>query len=252
MTAATQQPSILSLPAKKNADRVRVYQHSDLLYWWVVWAYGYLCALLTRLQGVEVTLMEGSRPVRMHPSAWVGVSFTILVLFVLVFTNARARGVKSLVLFLLLMVLGLMVQITYGWNEIFRFVPLLLVHMNLGFYVLFSSVLLVAWLFVILFGDRLTFWEFSPGLISKRFLFSEGGESFATPQVETSRQSDDIFVHRVLGLWFLGFGTGDLEVRFSTPGGGHRTYNLRNVWRVGAIEDQIKRLVSKQSAAQAR
>ena len=28
-------------------EKVVVYQHSDLLYWWVVWAYGFLCAALT-------------------------------------------------------------------------------------------------------------------------------------------------------------------------------------------------------------
>ena len=36
----------------------------------------------------------------------------MLVLFVLIFTNARARGVKSLVLFLFLLVVGLVVQMT--------------------------------------------------------------------------------------------------------------------------------------------
>ena len=37
-----------------NGERLVVYQHSDLLYWWVVWAYGLLCALLTRLAGEPV------------------------------------------------------------------------------------------------------------------------------------------------------------------------------------------------------
>ena len=74
-------------------------------------------------------------------------------MFVLVFTNARARGVKSLVLFLILIVVGLVVQLTAGWTEILQFFPLLLVHMNLAFYLLFSGVLLAAWLFVVL-GHR--------------------------------------------------------------------------------------------------
>jgi hypothetical protein len=170
-----------------------------------------------------------------------------LVLFVLVFTNARARGMRSLVLFLTLLVAGLLIQSFYGWNEVLGYFPLLLVHMNLAFYMLFSLVLLAAWLFVIMVGDRFTYWEFAPGLIAKRQKFSEGGESFTTPHVTTARQSDDIFVHRVLGLWFLGFGTGDLDVSFSTPGG-QRHYLLRNVWRVGQVERDINRLVTKQAA----
>ena len=96
-------------------ERIEVYQHSDLLYWWVVWAYGFFCALLTWLRGTPVMLSaRGHKPVLFYPGAWLGISFVMLVLFVLVFTNARARGVKSLVLFLVLAVVGLMVQMTVG------------------------------------------------------------------------------------------------------------------------------------------
>jgi hypothetical protein len=245
MTAAAN----VSKPARAarvaGGERLRIYQHSDLLYWWVVWVYGLFCALLTKVQGKPITFTEGGRPVLVHPSAWVGISFVGLVLFVLVFTNARARGVKSLVLFLVLLVAGLLVQSLYGWNEVLGYVPLLLVHMNLAFYMLFSLVLLAAWVLTVFVTDRTIYWEFAPGLIARRQQFSHGGESFATPHVTTARHSDDVFVHRVLGLWFLGFGTGDLDVSFSVPGG-QRNYTLKNVWRVGSVEREINRLVSKQ------
>ena len=142
---------------------------------------------------------------------------------------------------------GLLVQLTYGWDQLLSYIPLLLVHMNLAYYIFFSTALLVAWVFSIFVADRFVYWEFAPGGISKRVLFSEGSENFTTPQVETLRQSDDIFVHRVLGLWFLGFGTGDLDVRFGTPGGGQRIYHLRNVWRVGHVEREINRLVGRRA-----
>jgi hypothetical protein len=148
------------------------------------------------------------------------------------------------VLFLVLVVCGLVVQMLWGWNEFLSLFPLLLVHMNLAFYLLFSGVLLAAWVIIILGTDHSTYWEFAPGSIAKRYRFTDAGESFSSPQVETSRQSDDIFVHRLLGLWFLGIGTGDIEVRFSTTGGGQRAYVLRNVWRAAHVESEIKRLVS--------
>ena len=69
-------------------------------------------------------------------------------------------------------------------------------------------------------------------------------ESYTSPQVETSRQSDDIFVHRMLGLWFMGFGTGDIEIRFSTAGSGQKVFFLKNVWRAGHVEKEINRLVA--------
>ncbi|HJU31886.1 MAG TPA: hypothetical protein VJ740_10535 [Hyphomicrobiaceae bacterium] len=244
MTAAASSPKTAP-PAMPLAEgKIIVHQHSDLIYWWVVWAYGLFCALLTKLQGVSVSLAPGQKAVLVHPSAWVGISFVMLVLFVLVFTNARARGVKSLVLFLTLLVIGLLVQLTMGWTEILQFFPLLLVHMNLAFYLLFSGLLLAAWLFVVLGTDRSVYWEFGPNSIAKKYWFTDAAESYTSPQVETSRQSDDIFVHRLLGLWFLGFGTGDIEVRFSTAGSGQKVYFLKNVWRAAHVEREINRLVA--------
>jgi len=225
-------------------EHIVVYQHSDLLYWWVVWAYGFFCALLTWLQGKPIALARDGRHVLIHPSAWVGISFVALILFVLVFTNARARGVRSLVLFLVLAVCGLLVQLLWGWNEILQYFPLLLVHMNLAFYLLFSLILLFTWVLVILGTDHSTYWEFAPGSIAKKYRFTDAGESFTSPSVETKRQSDDIFVHRLLGLWFLGIGTGDIEVRFNTAGGGQRLYVLKNVWRAAHVESEINRLVA--------
>lgn len=229
--------------AGTHAERLVVYEHSDLLYWWVVWSYGFLCALLTRVQGKEI-LLEGTRPVLVYPGAWLGISFVMLVLFVLTFTTLRARGVMSLVLFLVLLATGLFVQIFYGWDQLLGFVPLLLVYMNLAFYLLFSGILLVVWMFAILVHDRLTSYEFGRGSISKRVALGEGGENSTSPQVETARRSDDIFVHRILGLAFLGFGTGDIEVRFSTPGSGQRLYVLRNIWCAGRVEREINRLIA--------
>lgn len=243
MTVAASQPK--PSPAHEpDAGTLIVHQHSDLLYWWVVWGYGLFCALWTYVRGSYVTVSEGHKPVLVYPGAWMGISFVFLVMFVLVFTNARARGVKSLVLFLILVVFGLVVQLTAGWTEILQVFPLLLVHMNLAFYLLFSGILLAAWLFVVLGTDHSVYWEFGPNSIAKKYRLTGAAESYTSPQVETSRQSDDIFVHRLLGLWFLGFGTGDIEIRFSTAGSGQKVIFLKNVWRAAYVEKEINRLVA--------
>jgi len=244
MTATTSEAKPVAAPLAAESTRLTVHQHSDLIYWWVVWTYGLFCALWTWLRGTYVTVSPGHKQVLIYPHAWLGISFVFLVLFVLVFTNARARGVKSLVLFLCLAVVVLGVQLTAGWTEILQFFPLLLVHMNLAFYLLFSGALLAAWLVVVLGTDRAVYWEFGPNSIAKKYWFTDATESYTSPQVETSRQSDDIFVHRLLGLWFLGFGTGDIEVRFSTAGSGQKVYFLKNVWRAAHVEKEINRLVA--------
>jgi hypothetical protein len=235
MSTDTQKPGI----KKRPPDRLKVYQHSDLFYWWVVWLYGYFCAFVTWVWGTYIIFADG-RPVLFYTQAWLGVSFVGLSLFVLVFTNARARGVKSLIILLVLIIIGLVVQLTYGLENLFRFIPLLLVYMNLAFYMFFSTVLLIAWVSVFYIGDRLVYWEFAPGSISMKYRFSEGGENFATPHVETTRHSDDFIVHKVLGLT----GTGDLDVRFGTPGGGQKHYFLKNVMRIATTEKEINRLVA--------
>src|SRR5690349_11785379 len=123
VTNVNEQKGAAPRGALADGERMKVYQHSDLIYWWVVWAYGYFCALLTWLRGTPVVLSPDGRPVLFFQGAWLGISFVFLVLFVLVFTNARARGIKSLVLFLLIAVVGLAVQLLWGWNEILAFFP---------------------------------------------------------------------------------------------------------------------------------
>ena len=44
-----QKPPAPAPAAAGQGERIIVYQHSDLIYWWVVWAYGFVCALLTWL-----------------------------------------------------------------------------------------------------------------------------------------------------------------------------------------------------------
>src|SRR5436305_382406 len=54
---------------------VYFYSHSQFLYWWPVWATGYLMAVLTRLNGDLVTI--GDTQVWFHRSKNVGVLFTL-------------------------------------------------------------------------------------------------------------------------------------------------------------------------------
>src|SRR5439155_25147219 len=86
--------------SRRQEGELRIYQHSNLLYWWPIWAYGFLCAALTYVQGIGVGELAASqgKVVLFHPSPWLGISFIALILFVAVFTNVRARGVYSFML----------------------------------------------------------------------------------------------------------------------------------------------------------
>ena len=108
--ATPQQPTAPSMRSpqigKPKQRDLRIYQHSNLAYWWVVWMYGLICAGVTYLQGIGIRELaarsEGAEKVILfHPSPWLGLSFIVLILFVVVFTNVRARGVYSIMLVLL-------------------------------------------------------------------------------------------------------------------------------------------------------
>jgi hypothetical protein len=228
-------------PTGRDGKRIKVYQHSDLLYWWAVWFYGLICAGITWIQGTKIRLGDGPE-IFVHPSAWVGISFICLVIFVLVFTSARARGMKSMVLLLIVALVAGILEQTTGLRLVSGWFALLKVHMNLAFYLFFSLTLLVFWIVAIFGFDRLTYWYFAPSEVGKKVVMSEGSENFVGSQVRITRHSDDLFVHRILGLWFLGFGTGDLDVCIIT-GGSEKRYELKNVWRIGYVEDRINRLV---------
>ena len=47
--------------SRRQDGSVRVYQHSNLLYWWPIWVWGYVCAGLTYLQGIGVGELAASR-----------------------------------------------------------------------------------------------------------------------------------------------------------------------------------------------
>lgn len=229
-----------STASKPKVRDLRVYQHSNLAYWWAVWMYGFICAGITYLQGVGIRELaarsEGAEKVILfHPSPWLGLSFIALILFVVVFTNVRARGVYSVVLLLLTAAAVWSVQKIPGIQTAYGWVNLLRVHLNLAFYLTFSVLLMGIWLFVIFLVDRFTWWRFSPGQVIEEHRVGQAtGHAFNTEGMIIQRLPDDLFRHRVLG-----FGTGDFVVK---PASGD-TFEIHNVWRANKkqrlLEDMI-------------
>ena len=127
--------------SRRQDGSVRVYQHSNLLYWWPIWVWGYVCAGLTYLQGIGVGELAASRDktVLFHPSPWLGISFIGVVLFVAVFTNVRLRGVYSFVLILVVGLVYWLVAHVPGIEHALGWLSLLRVHLNLAFYLTFST-----------------------------------------------------------------------------------------------------------------
>ncbi len=222
-------------PTAPGSQEIRIYAHSPIIYWWVVWAYGFVCAALTYFQGDRLTIGEGAKPLFIHPSPWIGLSFTLLLLLVIVATSVRARGVHALLLLLLLGGAAAATYFVMTMPGLWTTPPSLLLHMNLAFYLLLSTVLFVVWFVIVFIVDRLSYWRVRGTQVEHVHLFGSAlgraPESWSALHIRLTRYSDDIIAHKILALGFLGLGTSDIEAKVSIFGGGHEQFRIENVWK---------------------
>src|SRR5262249_20415830 len=144
-----------------------VFSHSPLIYWWPVWVLGYVFAILTWAQGVKVPLevlpTESGNPMLIHSSRNLGVIYTVVFMLVLLFSNVTLRGVISIAVILAMMFVTVLFAYMGWWDHILEWIPYLSIHMNLGFYVFFSTFLCIIWLLAFFVFDRVKFWRIRPG-----------------------------------------------------------------------------------------
>ncbi len=221
--------------ASQGGPEIRIYAHSPIIYWWVIWAYGFFCAALTYFQGERLVIGTSAKPLFVHASPWVGLSFTLRLLLVIVATSVRARGINAL---LLLLLMGGAAAATYVvmntpglWSE----PPALLLHMNLAFYLLLSTVLFIVWFVIVFIVDRMSYWRVRGTQVERVQMFGSAlgraPETWSVLHIRLARYSDDLIAHKILALGFLGLGTSDIEAKLSIFGGGHEQFRIENVWK---------------------
>jgi hypothetical protein len=159
-----------------------------------------------------------------------------MLLLLIFFTNVRLRGVNSVVALLLVAFVAVLLAWFGWWDDIALLIPYLSVHMNTGFYLVFSTGLMIIWLMMFFVFDRLTYWRIRPGQMTVEHLIGGGAESFDTNGLRFQKLSSDLF--RVA----LGVGAGDLK---ATAGGGHGAMiEIPNVIFVDSKVRAIERLIS--------
>jgi hypothetical protein len=233
------QPSA-AVPSGRRS--VRIYEYSDMVYWWAIWFAALVCIVLTALFGENILI--GDKPLKVHPSPWVGIGFLAVMFTTLIFTHLRARGIYALTLLLVGVVVALLVHMAVGWTYVWDLLTLVKVHMNLAYYVVVFAITFALWAYIAFIHSRLTYGFVNPGEVGWRSPLTGQVESYRPLNFQVSRRSDDLIVHTLLGLKFVGLGTGDIEVRFDVPGGGSQHHVFRNVWRpdtkVQIMEDLIQ------------
>jgi hypothetical protein len=224
-------PAAATLPDTAGLQEIKIYGHSTLLYWWPAWAFGFVFAILNAGQEKFLATAEGARP-----SSAVGLTYLAILLLLIVFTNVRLRGVNSVVALLTAGFIVVLFAWFGWWDNIAKVIPHLWVHMNTGFYLVFSTGLLVIWLLMFFVFDRLTYWRIRPGQMTEEHFIGGGAESFDTNGLRFQKLGSDFF--RAI----LGFGAGDLQATAAGERGA--TIEIPNVIRVDHKVRSVEKLIS--------
>jgi hypothetical protein len=212
-------------------QQIRIYGHSNLLYWCPAWAVGFLFALLNAGQEQFLVTAPGSQP-----SSALGLTYVSILLLLIIFTNVRLRGINSVVVLLTVGFVSVTLAWFGWWDDIAKLIPYLSVHMNSGFYMVFSTGLLILWLMMFFVFDQLTYWRIRPGQMTEERLIGGGAESFDTNGLRFQKHRADFF--RVI----LGLGAGDL--RATTSGGSAAAIEIPNVLFVDHKVHAIEKLIA--------
>jgi hypothetical protein len=220
-----------ALPHPAALHEINIFSHSTLLYWWPAWAFGFLIALLNAGQERFLATAQGAQP-----SSALGLTYLSILLLLIVFTNVRLRGISSVVALLTVAFIAVLLAWFGWWDNIAKLIPYLSVHMNTGFYLVFSTGLLIIWLMMFFVFDRLSYWRIRPGQMTVEHIIGGGAESIDTEAVRFQKLSSDLF-RTVLGL-----GAGDLQATGVGPPG--TKLNMSNVLFAEHKIHQIERLIA--------
>ncbi len=274
--------SIPELKTRSATDQVVVYQHSNLLYWWPVWFFGFLFAAITYLgdhhmaivpggtkavKGVEITddkgvtakhdvlvLQEGKKHLThkndadedtvTQPTIYVsryrtlGTMYLFVLLIVIFITNIALRGQWSLVIVITLTMIAIIFWLAGYWEIIFERLGNLSIYINLGGYMMISLVVFLLWVVNFFFFDRQIYVVFTPGQVRLCLEIGSGETIYDSYGMTVQKQRSDIFRHTILG-----FGSGDITLRFSRI---EHPIELHNVLNVAKTLKRIEQMTKEQ------
>jgi hypothetical protein len=216
---------------------VVIYSHSAIYYWWPVWAVGFLFAFLTWIQGKPVPIPNADVEVLVHPSKNLGVIYTFVFLLVILLTHISVRGMASMTVIIAAIAVTLFLAYMNWWEDILHTLGRLAIFMNLGFYMFFSSSVLLVWCLAMFVADRLDYWVIHPGQMVHHSVFGGAEQSYDTRGMSVTKMRSDLFRH-----WVLGLGSGDLQI--AATGARSGEFVIPNVLFVGTKLQAIQELVS--------
>jgi hypothetical protein len=263
-------------------QEIKIVSHSNLFYWWPVWAVGFVMALLTWFDGhLMATVPKGTiarrnatitadktydhRDVLIVPegeklpprraddptaphlhmaqNTSYGVIYAVVLILLIVITNVPLRGMWSVMVIVTVIFLTIIFALAHWWGPILDALGKLHIHINAAGYLLISSALFVIWLITLLLFDPQIYMVFTPGQLRVRQEIGGGEAAYDTAGMVIQKQRNDLFRH-----WILGLGSGDLIV--NTSGATAHHFDLPNVLFVGYKVHQIEDMLREKPVVQ--
>ena len=238
-----------------RVHEVKIYSHSALFYWWPVWAVGFVLGVLSLIQGSRLAVVPPNTEVEerrkddtiqkvlvLPPGASFekekdlhlrttthksyGVFFATVLLLVIVITNVPLRGMWSVMIIMLVILLSIIFGLAGWWDWIFANINLLDIRINAGGYFFLALALFIIWLVTLLLFDRQIYIIFQPGSFKVCLEIGSGEKQYDTIGMTIEKERSDLFRH-----WILGLGSGDMVVK--TSGAERHEFRLNNVLFIG-------------------
>jgi hypothetical protein len=278
---STQAQPVVHPPLKQDTFEIRIVSHSNLFYWWPLWAVAFVLGFLSMFDGNSMAIVPKKAEILHHvnvqatneaqrndvdaivaPAGQIvdvphlhisryksyGVLFTIVLLLLIIITNVPLRGLWSVVVIVAVILLSVIFALAHIgeksiWEIIFDYVVRLHIYINAAGYFLIAISLLIIWLVTFLLFDPQIYMIFTPGQLRVRQEIGGGEEVHDTAQMFVQKQRNDLFRH-----WILGLGSGDLIV--NTSGAASRHFDLPNVLFVGYKVKQIEDMLREKPVVQ--
>ena len=154
-------------------------------------------------------------------------------------TNVSLRGLASVVAVLAAAFGALLLAYFGWWDDVFNWMGQVAIYMNMGFYVFFSTLVLIVWAFSVFVYDRFSYWRVTPGQLTHDQVIGGAQKSYDTRGMVFEKRRQDLFRH-----WILGFGSGDIEI--STTGARKETFSIPNVLFVDAKITEVQKMIAMQ------
>jgi hypothetical protein len=109
--------------------------------------------------------------------------------------------------------------------------------MNMGFFILFSTLIFIVWAGSVFIYDRMSYWKIRPGQITHEYVIGGAEKSYDTRGMVFEKNRQDLFRH-----WLLGLGSADLVIH--TTGARRETLVVPNVLFVDAKVNEIQHMIA--------